>query len=215
MLSVPDEPWIVGWRALVPIELPLEGLSPMDCAGAVCVWCDFISHQAVQQMCADHFGGAGVDFDIYQVTEHQRLSPELSGSSPAPPPAPSPEPSPGFVWFTFMRRLAGLSHQQFVSRWCEGHWPLVKVHHPGLWGYTQNVVSHSWNSRARKSPGWNETPKWDGIGELQFKTPADMRDRMYDSEAGKQIIWDDIAGFLDTAAGQRFYAQEIWIKRPD
>lgn len=242
MLSVPSEPWIAGWRALIPISPPLEGLSPMDCAGAVSLWCDFagqqtqsqagsrqsMSHQAVQQMCADHFGEAGADYDIYEVTEHRRLSPDLPEPSDSPGPSESPEqsqplgePSPGFVWFTFMRRLAGLPHQQFVRRWCEGHWPLVKVHHPGLWGYTQNVVDSSWSSHAsagvgaRADSGWNKTPKWDGIGELQFRTPADMRDRMYDSDAGRQIIWDDIAGFLDTAAGQRFYAQEIWLKQPD
>lgn len=214
MLWVPQEPWVAGWRALVPIEPPVEGLSPMDCVGAVSLWCDFGAQtrtqvgeaeaaqvgeaeatQGVQELCAAHFTGAS--YDIFQVEEHSRKTIERTWKLG--------EPSPGFVWFTFMRRLPEISHDEFVIRWCDGHWPLVRVHHPGLWGYTQNVVL------PRAIP---EVSSWDGIGELQFKTPDDMRNRMYDSEDGKQIIWDDIAGFLDTTAGQRFYAQEIWLRHP-
>jgi len=198
MLSVPSEPWVAGWRALVPIEPPLEGLNPIDCVGAVCLWHDgepAEADAAVRELCATHFAGAACH--VFQVEEHRRKQLQRTW--------PLGEPSPGFVWFTFMRRLPEISNQEFVARWRDGHWPLVKVHHPGLCGYTQNVVLKSLTP---------EAPPWDGIGELQFKSPADMRDRMYDSEQGKQIIWDDIAGFLDTTAGNRFYAQEIWLKEP-
>lgn len=206
LLSVPSESWIAGWQALVAIEPPVAGLSPLECLGAVGLWCDFAAQaetpagraeavQAVRELGAAHFAGAA--YDIFQVEERCRKAIERTW--------PLGEPSPGFVWFTFMRRLPEISHAEFVIRWWDGHWPLVRVHHPGLWGYTQNAV------RASLGP---DAPRWDGIGELQFKTAADMRDRMYDSEAGKQKIWDDIAGFLDTTAGRRFYAQEIWLKHP-
>ena len=59
-----------------------------------------------------------------------------------------------------------------------------------------------------------DAPQWDGIAELHFKTPEDMRDRMYDSEEGKQIIRNDINRFLNTAAGNRFYAEEVVLQKP-
>ena len=199
MLSLPTEPWITGWKALVAIEPPLEGPAPLESAGAVCVWSDLAAAEAVKavaQLCEAHFSDANCR--IFQVAEHRRKAPERTWEPG--------EATPGFVRLSFMRRLAGISPEEFAQRWCEGHWPLVAKHHPGLSGYTQNVVQATLGEAE---------PAWDGLAELQFATAADMRDRMYDSEAGKQIIWDDIAGFLDAAAGSRLYAQETWLKHPD
>lgn len=203
MTEVPEIEGVVGYKVLLPIEPPLEGLRAMDCAGAVCIWCDperfpfADSGEELSEVLFPRSEFPDLHTYIYAVEEHRRKVGEHS--------TPLGEASPGFVWFTFMRRLDGISHDEFASRWCDGHWPLVERHHPAVWGYTQNVVT------ASLSP---DAPQWDGIAELHFKTPEDMRDRMYDSEEGKQIIRNDINRFLNTAAGNRFYAEEVVLLKP-
>ena len=204
-MELPQVEGVVGYKVLLPIEPPLPGLKAMDCAGAVCIWCDperfpvdlSLDGEALREALFPRSEFPEVHTYIYAVDEHRRKSAEHS--------TPLGEASPGFVWFTFMRRLDGITHDEFASRWCEGHWPLVQKHHPAVWGYTQNVV------KAALTP---DAPYWDGIGELHFKTPEDMRDRMYDSEEGKQIIWNDINRFLNTEAGNRFYAEEVVLQKP-
>ena len=205
LTGVPEIEGVVGYKVLLPIEPPLEGLKAMDCAGAVCIWCDperfavdlSLDGEALCEALFPRSEFPEVQTYIYAVDEHRRKAADHG--------TPLGEPSPGFVWFTFMRRLDGITHDEFASRWCDGHWPLVQKHHPAVWGYTQNVVT------AALTP---DAPYWDGIGELHFKTPEDMRDRMYDSEEGKQIIWDDINRFLNTEAGNRFYAEEVVLQKP-
>lgn len=198
MMEPPTIQGVVGYKVLLSIEPPLEGrFEPMDCAGAVCVWCDserfplVDSGEELSEALFPRSEFPEAQIYVYAVEEYRRRLAEHD--------QPLGEPSPGFVWFTFMRRLDGITHDEFASRWCDGHWPLVERHHPAVWGYTQNVVTASLTPDA---------PHWDGIGELHFKTPEDMRDRMYDSEEGKQIIWNDINRFLNTEAGNRFYAEE-------
>ena len=206
MTEPPAIEGLVGYKVLLPIEPPLEGqFEPMDCAGAVCIWCDperfptdlSRDGEALSEALFPSSEFPEAQIYVYAVEEHRRRVAEHD--------QPLGEPSPGFVWFTFMRRLDGITHDEFARRWCDGHWPLVQKHHPAVWGYTQNVV------KAALTP---DAPHWDGIGELHFKTPEDMRDRMYDSEEGKQIIWNDINRFLDTTAGNRFYAREVVLQKP-
>ena len=201
MMDPPAIEGVVGHKVLLPIDPPLEGqFEPMDCAGAVCIWCDpgrfpvdlSRDGEALSEALFPRSQFPEAQIYVYAVEEYRRRVAEHD--------RPLGEPSPGFVWFTFMRRLDGITHDEFASRWCDGHWPLVERHHPAVWGYTQNVVTDSLTPNA---------PYWDGIGELHFKTPEDMRDRMYDSEEGKQIIWNDINSFLNTKAGNRFYAEEV------
>ena len=202
--QVPEIEGVEGCKALLSIDPPLEGrFAPMDCAGAVCLWCDpevfpfADSGLALSEALFPRSEFPEVQTHVYEVKEHRRKAAEHD--------APLGEASPGFVWVTFMRRLESITHDEFASRWCDGHWPLVEKHHPAVWGYTQNVVT------AYLTP---DAPRWDGIAELHFKTPEDMRDRMYDSEEGKRIIWDDINRFLNPEAGNRFYAEEIVLRKP-
>ena len=192
LIKISEIEGVVASKALLPIDPPL-GRQAMDCAGVICLWCD---PERLPEVLLPETLFPGMRSYVYGVEEHRRKVPDHD--------TPIGEPSPGFVWVTFMRRLESITHDEFASRWCDGHWPLVKKHHPAVWGYTQNVVTSSLTSDA---------PQWDAIGELHFKTPEDMRDRMYDSEEGKQIIWNDINRFLDTAAGDRFYAQEIIVSK--
>jgi hypothetical protein len=55
-----------------------------------------------------------------------------------------------------------------------------------------------------------EAPAVDGIAELHFRSIADLRDRFYDSDEGRQIVADDVSAFLDRGAGWRVLARETW-----
>jgi uncharacterized protein (TIGR02118 family) len=95
--------------------------------------------------------------------------------------------APGVKLVSFMRRAEGLNHEQFVRHWSEQHTPLALEHHPGLWNYTQLVVRRAY------TPGGRDI---DGIAELHFATREDFETRFFDSDAGRQVIMDDVARFM-------------------
>ena len=95
--------------------------------------------------------------------------------------------APGVKLVSFMRRAAGMNHEQFVRHWSEQHTPLALAHHPGLWNYTQNVVRRAY------TPGGRDI---DGIAELHFATRDDFENRFFDSDEGRQVIMDDVARFM-------------------
>lgn len=88
---------------------------------------------------------------------------------------------------SLVQRAATITHAQFIRHWGEQHAPLALHHHVGLCGYLQHEV------RKAYTPGGNGT---DGIAELSFRTRADFDERMYDSDAGKTIIRDDVQRFI-------------------
>jgi uncharacterized protein (TIGR02118 family) len=88
---------------------------------------------------------------------------------------------------SFVRRLEGLTHEQFVRHWTEVHAPLARMHYPGVADYTQNVVRRAY------TPGGATI---DGIAELRCRTRSDLEERWYDSEAGRLAIRADVAQFI-------------------
>ena len=95
--------------------------------------------------------------------------------------------APGVKLVSFMPRAEGLNHEQFVRHWSEQHTPLALEHHPGLWNYTQLVVRRAY------TPGGRDI---DGIAELHFATREDFDNHFFDSDAGRQVIMDDVARFM-------------------
>jgi uncharacterized protein (TIGR02118 family) len=95
--------------------------------------------------------------------------------------------APGIKLVSFMRRAAGLNHEQFVRHWSEQHTPLALMHHPGLWNYTQHVVRRAY------TPGGRDI---DGIAELHFESRAAFETRFFDSDEGREVIMDDVARFM-------------------
>lgn len=89
---------------------------------------------------------------------------------------------------SFVSRRADLDHDQFVTHWTRRHTPLALRHHTGLSGYRQHVVDEA------LTPGGASI---DGIAELAFAELADYEQRYYDSDAGKQVIRDDVARFIE------------------
>ena len=81
--------------------------------------------------------------------------------------------------------------------------PLALRIHIGMWRYTRNVVS------AALTPG---APDWDGMAILHFRTAEDLRERFYDSDAGRRAIAEDVAKF--SGAGKALHTSEWILKGP-
>jgi hypothetical protein len=73
-------------------------------------------------------------------------------------------PTPGICLLTFFHKKPGLSQDQFIKRWHDGHTPLSLKLHP-LWNYNRNVVQNT---------SVEDVPWYDGIVEEQFRTPSDL-----------------------------------------
>lgn len=105
---------------------------------------------------------------------------------------------PAVTRISFVRRARGLTREDFARHWSQVHAPLARRHHPGVCRYVQNVVIHTLRPDA---------PHVDGIAELGFASLDDLRERMYDSPAGQELIAADVREFIDVAAGWRMLAQ--------
>lgn len=120
----------------------------------------------------------GARFHVYLVRERVQLDDGL-----APPPG---ERSPGAKAIYLSRRLEGLSDEEAKARWRQ-HAPLAVKHHAGMRKYVQNGVVSA------LTPG---SPVVHGIAELHFPTLQDLEQRMYESEAGREAIREDVAGLV-------------------
>jgi hypothetical protein len=74
------------------------------------------------------------------------------------------------------RRRPDITHQHYVELLLKGHVPIALAHHPTLRKYVINIV------------------------ELHFASELDLRERMYYSAAGEEIIRQDIARFIGKRA---------------
>lgn len=178
-------PPIPGLRAAT-LHLPAggEGGGDPDVVAVWMVWVDDPSPAA----------GAFADASaVYLVDERVQW---LGGSSQGDAP---PETTPGVKRLSFLRAAPGLTRPQFGDHWRDRHAPLARRHHPALWRYVQNVVIET------LTPA---TPEIDGIAELSFLSVSDLRDRMYDSPAGRAAVGADVRRFIDLAAGWRVLTTE-------
>jgi uncharacterized protein (TIGR02118 family) len=97
------------------------------------------------------------------------------------------KPSPGVSLICLVRRRPDLSWQAYSDHWRNNHGPLALRRQPGFWRYVQNHVLE------RLTP---ETPTFDGIGELHFRTAASVLDGMFDSPEGQEEIMTDTYRFM-------------------
>ena len=111
---------------------------------------------------------------------------------------PDGDVSPGVVVFYFVRRREDLTQAEFVRRYRDGHAPLARVHHPGIWRYAQNYV-------VERSPA---APEWHAISSLHFRSEEDFRTRFYRDEKSPAIIAEDIARFADLRTGFALVTRE-------
>jgi uncharacterized protein (TIGR02118 family) len=114
----------------------------------------------------------------------------------------TPEPT-AITMVSFVRRLDGLTHEQFVRHWTEVHAPLACAHHAGLADYTQNVVRRAY------TPGGVAI---DGVAQLRFRTRDDFEQRFYDSEEGKKAIRADVAQFIGRSGVSATLMRELPLR---
>jgi len=84
-------------------------------------------------------------------------------------------------------RRPDITHEQYAERLLRSHVPIALRHHPSMRRYVVNVVTTGF------LPGPREL---DSVGELSFASLADYRERLYDSDAGREIVSRDVATFL-------------------
>ena len=101
---------------------------------------------------------------------------------------PSGTQSPGFKMIAFLHRRPDLTLDAFSEHWRYRHGPLAVARQPGFWQYVQNHLVE---------PMTETSPAWDGFGEIHFRSFEDAFTRSYDSDEAQQLIWEDVARFLD------------------
>ena len=116
---------------------------------------------------------------------------------------PDGEATPAIEQLAFVPRIASVTREQFAAHWSECHTPLVRIHHPGMARYVQNVIVE---------PLTPVTQELDGVAQLYFRSSYDLHERYFDSEEGQRIIFEDVAKFLERGTGWGFMAQETWIR---
>jgi uncharacterized protein (TIGR02118 family) len=116
---------------------------------------------------------------------------------------PDSEPTPAIEQLAYVPRIASITREEFAEHWSERHTPLVRVHHPGMARYVQNVIIE---------PLTPVTQELDGVAQLYFRTAHDLHERYFDSEEGQRIVFEDVAKFLERGKGWGFLAQETWIR---
>jgi len=112
-------------------------------------------------------------------------------------------PVTGVKRMSFLRRVAGIDHDEFARHWTQHHTGLARRHHPGLWRYTQDVVVRP------LLPGTGEL---DGIAELTMRLRLDFTQLMYDSPEGRRVIAEDVRRFIDLPAGWRLTTREYLVR---
>ncbi len=121
---------------------------------------------------------------------------------------PDGERTPGINLLTLFNKKKGLSYEEFLDRWHNGHTPLSLKVHP-LWNYNRNVVKDAVAAYARS---------YDGIVEEHFRSEADLLNPF--KFFGNPLIilgrmwqvYSDTNGFLDYKNIETYLADEIHIQ---
>lgn len=117
--------------------------------------------------------------------------------------APWSEPTPGVKMIAFVRRLPGLSSEEFEERY-RRHADVARVHHPGIARYVQSFVRGSVTDGA---------PLLDAIAELSFASREDFAERFYRDESSREVVAEDVEGFLDRRRTWSVLTRERLLRR--
>lgn len=97
------------------------------------------------------------------------------------------ESSPGVKLVCFVKRRPDLTRNEYSAHWRDRHGPLALQHQPGFWRYVQNHIIERLT---------DDSPDFDGIGELHFRRAEDVHTGMFDSDEGMRLIMEDTERFL-------------------
>lgn len=116
------------------------------------------------------------------------------------------------VKLTFtLRRLPGMSREEFQTYWYEKHAPLVRKHRDSLRirRYVQaHTTEEPTNDALREGRGGPEA--YDGVAELWWDSMEDLREAMASPEgieAGRQLLEDE-QKFIDLAQSPLWISNE-------
>ena len=118
------------------------------------------------------------------------------------------EPTPSPILLTMLRKKAGVTTDEFIDRWHNGHTPLSLEIHP-LWYYQRNVIVEPITENAEAS---------DGIVLEACRTRGDLLNpTRFFGGALKMVpnmlrVANDINGFLDMKKTETFYATEYHLR---
>jgi hypothetical protein len=118
------------------------------------------------------------------------------------------EPTPSPILLTLIHKKRGVSSEEFIRRWHDGHTPLSLEIHP-LWYYQRNVVRDAAGDGA-------DAP--DGIVLEACRTRGDLLNpTRFFGGALKMVpnmlrVASDINGFLDMKKTETFYATEYHLR---
>jgi hypothetical protein len=118
------------------------------------------------------------------------------------------EPTPSPILVTMLRKKSGISSEEYIRRWHDGHTPLSLEVHP-LWYYQRNVIREPVTEGAAPS---------DGIVLEACRTRADLLNpASFFGGALRMLpnilrISKDISGFLDMKKTETFYATEYHLR---
>jgi hypothetical protein len=118
------------------------------------------------------------------------------------------DPTPSPILLTMLHKKAGVSTDEFIDRWHNGHTPLSLQIHP-LWYYQRNVVVQPITEGAEPS---------DGIVLEACKTRGDLLNpARFFGGALKMVpnmlrVANDIKGFLDMKKTETYYATEYHLR---
>jgi hypothetical protein len=100
------------------------------------------------------------------------------------------------------RRRPEITREQYAAFVLEGHAPLALKHHPSLLRYVINIAE------GPPPPGG---PELDSLPALYFANLEDFQQRLYDSEAGREIIRRDVERFM--SGGADSYSTSEYIQQ--
>ena len=118
------------------------------------------------------------------------------------------EPTPSPILLTMLHKKGGVTSDEFVRRWHDGHTPLSLEVHP-LWYYQRNVVVESVIEGSEPS---------DGIVLEACATRRDLLNPARFFGGGLKMVPNmlrvakDISGFLDMKKTETFYATEYHLR---
>jgi hypothetical protein len=113
------------------------------------------------------------------------------------------EPTPGVKMIAFVRRLPGLPSEEFEDRY-RRHAEIARVHHPGIARYVQSFVRGSVTDGA---------PPLDAVAELSFASREDFAERFYRDESSREVVAEDVEGFLDRRRTWSVLTRERLLRR--
>lgn len=106
----------------------------------------------------------------------------------------------GYTMVACSCRLPGLSPTQFIDRY-RAHAVIARVHHPAIRRYVQSFVTTALDGSRH----------CEAIALLHFASADDYALHLYRDEQSRQVVAEDIAGFMDRSRIWAFFTTDRFV----